>query len=211
MALDTEDIKTIESIVKRFKPIAEEVIGLELSNIAVLSSTYSNSTLIFEYIYPNKIIINNEYKMYNHLFNSKIGLSILEYCILHELGHHVAYTINLRLAEKKAKYLLISEGFAEYFAFDLVPKCVLSKGTQDILKLERDRLLNIADVVNVNYILGYDFFSKVTKVFGKEEAFNMIKKPNIMHIEVLFPELYIFRKKIMHKLGKKNGNLQKKQ
>ncbi len=200
-------IKKIESLLEEFKPTAEEVSGLKLSDVVVSCREYPNKRWLFVYDPPNSITINPKSNYVSFLIDSESGLPELKYYILHELGHHIFHTINPELINNKIEYTLIDEGFAEYFSLDLTPNGILS---EDTIRSRKGILSNIFDIEYLRYIQGYDFFSKVTKAFGKEEAFNIIKKPKIMHTEILFPELYILRKKIMHKLGRKNGNLQKK-
>ncbi len=188
MKLD-EIVLKAGSVVERLKPIAEEVIGLELSKPKIiLSKQDSRFAMMYQ---PNTIIINSNRWNYKRLNSKPKKLSLLELYVAHELGHHIEYTINPYSIEgysiSRALDTII-EGFAEYFCLDLLPKGTLSS---DIVSSWRKRWFDVHR--NSIYGIGYSFFRAITKKLGKEEAFYVIKNLDVSFKELKNPEIYIKR------------------
>jgi len=185
IVLTTEFIVDVaENIVKKLKPTAEEVSGLKLSKPKItLSETEIHSSM--EY-YHNEIFINR--KFWKSIgFDHHRTLYDFEFDIAHELGHHVSYNINPRIAINETRFEIIDEGFAEYFSLDLLPKGILSEKVVDSY---RNWLLESSSFRGI----GYRFFRKVIDILCKEEAFSVIKNLDTTPYELKVPFAYIHRR-----------------
>ena len=183
MELD-EIVLKAESIVERFKPVAEEVSGLKLSKPKIILSKTGNHSSM-EY-YSNEIFINR--KFWASIGDLYRTLDYFEFDIAHELGHHISYTINPRIAINNLRFETIDEGFAEYFCLDLLPEGVLSEWVVDEY---REWLFGARSI----YGIGYRFFRKTVDNLGKEEAFNVVKNLDTTQYELKVPFEYVHRRK----------------
>ncbi len=199
-------IKTVESIVEKLKPIAEEVVGSGLNDIQVKAKNYFTDRIILTYE-PNTVIVN--------LDCSRLAKRKLELAVAHELGHHVAYILNpekfanIDIIKSRALELFfsqeirtINEGFAYYFSLDLLPDGILQNNIVDATKIKLIRSKRNARIHHDEesvYNVGYRFFRAITKKFGKQEAFDVIKDPSMLSSELEDPKVYFINREIKQK------------
>ena len=166
----------VKSLLGKLKPYAEQVTNLRLRNLKVVHETdldHLDCPLLYS---PNKIIINVSSIYYPQFFFSPDERKSLEICVAHELGHHVADRINGSFYDCKKKFVILNtiyEGFAEYFALDLMPEGIMSKE-----KVDYERQARIYEDES-KYGLGYRFFKDATEKHGWQIALNIIKNPAI--------------------------------
>ncbi len=171
----------VETLIEKFKPIAENFCNLKLEDIAVESSSHG----LVEYK-PNKVSVNP--RIIDIIDNE----DLLELLVAEGLGEHIVYTLNPKafeflISKDNIKVKIIMGGFKNYFCFNVLPKNMLS---DDIIGLA-NLVLNTYDAYNK----GYNFFRIISSNLGKEEIFNVIKNLDVTLEELENPDLYIERRK----------------
>lgn len=185
------ELETIERLVEEYQPRMEEIFGRKIGNVEVKEDVFPYPMVtILKTIYINPKLVNIE----------KEGLAkeVENRFIVHELAHiidgsrHLGSKINLEIEE------YLSEGFAEYVAFEF-PEIYRDERVMERIKeihKKEGEILKNSDLENQKihkpYRKGHQFFKTVAEAIGRENVPKVFQNPPSME-EILEPEKYLER------------------